>query len=248
MVTVPNTLEDATAQARAATQLALESGVRRLQIELVVPEIALKAQSLALSFTHLLERHGEGLKVLFPDTGAAALARRDWGETTFQVGDLGGRFTPIEMKIAPEDEAFLVVAPSAVEVQTVETLCNLAGERPVVLLIPQLEDVSVVGIGLAARKLRERFLSTLESAYYFRPVEGAVVLRSFPEPWTVWFEEEGDYRCIAEEAQKPMGEGLEQIIMKAITSGEGKTGDSPPPIKKPGVLASMQRFIKALSQ
>lgn len=248
MVTVPSNLEDAIAQAESAAELALESGVRRLQIELVVPEIALQAQSLALTFARLLDRYGAGLKVLFPDTGSAALARRNWGETVFQVNDLGGRFTPIETKITPEDEVFLVVAPSAVEVNIVETLCNLAGDRPVVLLIPQLEDVSVVGIGLAARQLRERFLSTLESVYYFRPVDGAVVMRSFPEPWTVWLEEGEGYRCIAEEAQKPIGEGLEQIILNALGDDSTKSGERTSPIKRSGVFASMQRFLKALSQ
>ena len=38
-----------------------------------------------------------------------------------------------------------------------EALCNEAADRPVVLLNPQLEDVAVVGIGYAARQLRERF-------------------------------------------------------------------------------------------
>jgi len=162
-MTLPNSLEETILQAKAATQLALESGARRIQVELVIPEIALLAS--------IFDSYGSGLRVIFPDTGAAMLARRDWGETVFQLGDLGSRFIPIENKIKPEDEAFLVVCPSSVEINSVEKLCYLAEDRPVVLLIPQLEDVSVVGIGYAARQLRERFLSTLESCYYFRPLE-----------------------------------------------------------------------------
>jgi len=247
MVTVPSSLENAIAEAQSATRLALESGVTRLQIELVVPEIALQAQSLAQQFAALFADYGSGLKVLFPDTGAAALARHDWGETWFQVGDLGGRFTPIETKVSPEDTLYLVVSPSSVDVKTVETLCNLAGDRPVILLIPQLEDVAIVGIGLAARQLRERFLSTLETVYYFRPLAGAVVVRTFPEPWTVWLETEEGYRCIAEEAQKPAGEGLDQIIAKAVRGEEGGLATTAP-VKKTGIFANMQRFLKALSQ
>jgi hypothetical protein len=247
MPEVPNSLEEAIAQAKEATQLALEAGYGRIQIELVIPEIALQAQSLALEFIPLFEAYLEGLKVIFPDTGAAALARRDWGETTFKVSDLGSRFTPIDSKVTSEDRAFLVVCPSAVEVNAVEKLCQLAGDRPVVLLIPQLEDVSIVGIGYAARQLRERFLSSLESCYYFRPLEGAVVLRSFPSLWQVWQLNEEGYELITEQPQKPMGEALETLLTQASQEVTEESSDIPK-LKKAGLLTNVQRFLRALSQ
>jgi hypothetical protein len=242
----PNSLEDVVVQAKAATQVALESGVKLLQIELVIPEIALQAQSLAQQFIPLLEEYGSGLRVLFPDTGAAALARRDWGETSFAISDMGSRNTPIEYKMADEDTAFLVVCPSSVEVQSVEKLSQLAGDRPVVLLIPQLEDVSIVGIGYAARQLRERFISQIETAYYFRVLEGAAVMRSYPNLWQVWLEKDEKYELIAEEPTKPMGEALEIIINKALgESTENSTVATP---KKGGLFSNLGRFLKALSQ
>ncbi|MGH2414942.1 MAG: DUF1995 family protein [Microcystaceae cyanobacterium] len=246
MTTFPNSLEDAIAQAKEATQAALNDGYRRVQIELLIPEIALQAQSLALEFISLLEEYGSGLKVFFPDTGAAALARRDWGETAFNITDLGSRFTPIDAKVAPEDRAFLLVAPSSVEVNAVEKLCNLAGDRPVVILIPQLEDVAIVGIGYAARQLRERFLSTLESCYYFRPLEGAAVLRAYPSLWQVWLEKKDNYELIAEESQKPMGDALEFLLAQA--SGNNEEDSQTPKPKKSGLLANMQKMFRALSQ
>jgi hypothetical protein len=184
---------------------------------------------------------------MFPDTGAAALARRDWGETAFLVADLGSRNTPIEKKISEQDQAYLVIAPSAVEVQTVERLCELAGDRPVVLLIPQLEDVAVVGIGYAARQLRERFLSTLLTSYYLRPLEGLVVLRSYPSLWQVYLEKENEYQLIAEETQKPLGEALELLVIKATQPEGNDTGNNPAPPKS-GLFASMGRFLRALNQ
>jgi hypothetical protein len=99
----------------------------------------------------------------------AALARRDWGDVPFKIDDVGSSRTPMEDKIQPDDEAFLLVAPSSVEVSQVEKLSNLAGDRPFVLLNPQLEDLYVVGIGYAARQLRDRFLKTIESCYYLVP-------------------------------------------------------------------------------
>ena len=80
MSNVPQTLEDAITQAKLYTQAALDDGYRRLQVELIVPEVALQAQAIALEFSSLFESN---LRIIFPDTGAAALARRDWGETPF---------------------------------------------------------------------------------------------------------------------------------------------------------------------
>ena len=236
MSNVPQTLEDAIAQAKLATQAALDDGYRRLQVELIVPEVALQAQAIALEFSSLF---GANLRIIFPDTGAAALARRDWGETPFKISDLGSSRTSIERKISEEDQAFLLACPSSVEVEQVEKLCNLAGDRPVVLLIPQLENVSIVGIGYAARQLRERFISTLESCYYFKPLDGAVVLRSYPSPWQVWLENDG-YELVAEEPQKPMGDRLDQILSKASNQEQ--------PVKSRGLLANLQQFLRALSQ
>ena len=236
MSNVPQTLEDAIAQAKLSTQAALDDGYRRLQVELIVPEVALQAQVIALEFSSLFESN---LRIIFPDTGAAALARRDWGETPFKISDLGSSRTSIERKISEEDQAFLLACPSSVEVEQVEKLCNLAGDRPVVLLIPQLENVSIVGIGYAARQLRERFISTLESCYYFKPLDGAVVLRSYPSPWQVWLENDG-YELAAEEPQKPMGDRLDQILAKASNQEQ--------PVKSRGLLANLQQFLRALSQ
>ena len=128
-MTVPKSLEEAIEQAKAATKQVLESGCGRWQVELVVPEIALQGQALALEFTTLFELYGAGLKVLFPDTGAAALARRDWGETSFRVGDLGSRFTSVKSNVETEDEAFLLVSPSSVRSEEhtseLQSPCNL---------------------------------------------------------------------------------------------------------------------------
>ena len=240
---IPETLEDTIKQAKSALKVALESGCHRMTVDLVIPEIALKAQYLAFEFAQLLkDDYGMGLKVMFTDTGAAALAKREWGETEFQVTDIGSSRTPVDSKISDVDRIFIVVSPSAVEVALVERLCNLAEDRPVVLLIPQLEDVSIVGIGYAARQLRERFISILESCYYFRPLENAVVIRTYPKSWQVWQKKDDseDYELIAETLQKPLGEVLDRILAGEDTnSSNSKTSL--------GFFGSIKSFLKALN-
>jgi len=165
----------------------------------------------------------------------------------FQVTDIGSRNTPVEAKVAPEDGLFLLAGLSSVEVEKVEKLCNLAGDRPCVLLIPQLENVSIVGIGYAARQLRERFLSTLQSCYYLQPLEGAAILRRYPSRWQIWLENDTGYSLYQELDEKPMGDRLELLLAAARGENVSEDAEQPKP-KQPGLLASLQRFLRALSQ
>jgi hypothetical protein len=249
MVALPQTLEDALAQARTATKAALEDGYRLVQVELGFSE--LKAQLIAEQFLPIIDDLGMLPKIFFPDTGAAALARRDWGDTPFKIADLGSRRLPIESLMESDDEWFLLVEPSAVEVAQVEKLCQSAGDRPVVLLIPRLEDVATLGIGYAGRQLRERFLNTIESCYYIRPLEGASVFRCYPSPWQVWQDTEtGEPQLVSETPNKPVGDILDRILAGETPSSDAVSPGSAPqaPRKRPGFLSQMQRFLKVLNQ
>jgi hypothetical protein len=234
---LPNNLDEAVVQAREATQAAIAAGYTRLQVELVFPE--LKIMPIAAQFLPEFEPLGEKLRVYFPDPGSAALARRDWGEKPYPIRGI----SDVKADILPEEELFLFVEPSSVEVEQVEKLCEQAMERPVVLLNPRMEDIAIIGIGYAGRMLRERFLSTFESCYYLRSLEGAAILRAYPSPWQVWVEKEDGYELVAEQPQKPVGEVLDQILAKAA----GESPDAPQP-KKQGILSALQQFLRALSQ
>jgi hypothetical protein len=241
-VPFPNTLDEAIAQAQSATQAALVVGYTRLQVELALPE--LKPMQPAFQYLSVLADYGPGLKIFFTDAGAAALAKRDWGDIphTIQSIDIAGarQTTPVEELVLPEDQAFLFVAPSSVEVNLVEQICNAVGERPVILFNPRLEDVGTVGIGYNARKLRERFLNTIEICYYLKPLESAAILRCYPIPWQVWSETtEGEYTLIAEEPLKPTLERLDEIFTQTF-------GTQQSPGK--GFFAEFQRIFKALGQ
>jgi hypothetical protein len=234
---LPNSLDEAVAQAQAATQSALDAGYSRLQVELLFPE--LKPMPVAEQFITLFGKQGEHLKVFFADAGAAALARREWGQVPFTIRGVAELVNPIQ----PEDEVFVFVAPSPVEVREVEAMGEQAGDRPFILLNPKLQDVSIVGIGYAGRQLRERFLNTFETSYYLRPLDGAAVMRAYPGPWEVYLERTaGNYELIAEEAQKPVGEELDKILLRATASEAGNRAS------RPGLMTNLQRFLRALSQ
>jgi hypothetical protein len=238
MTELPKSLEEAIAQARVATQAAIADGYSLLQVELLFPE--LNPMPVAQKF---LANDAFGhLKVFFPDAGAAALARRDWGNVPFKLLDVGTGRVPVKQQIEPEDEAFLFIAPTSVEVAQVEKLCTEAGQRPVILLNARLEDVAIVGIGYAARQLRDRFLNNIESCYHLRPLESATLFRCYPSQWQVWRETEDDYQLICELPKKPIGEEIDDIL-----AGTTQSAGSQPP-KKPSLFASMQRFLRTLSR
>ena len=233
MDTLPSSLDTAIQQAAAATNAAIAAGNTRLQIEWLFPE--LKPMPIAQKYLAQPLELGPQVKVFFSDTGAAALARRDWGETPYGVYGMEELVEPVQ----PEDSAFVLVAPTPVEVELAENICQQAGDRPFIMLNPQLQDVAVVGIGYAGRQLRERFLSTLDTCYYLRPLENGAIFRTYPSPWQVWWETTQDnYQLLAEETERPSSERLDQIF------AQQRQANAP----KRGIFQNVQQFFKALSQ
>ncbi len=239
--TVPASLEEAIAQARTATQAAIQAGLPRMMVELVYSE--LKGMPVAEQFYPALQDLGLTFKIYFPDAGSAALARRDWGNPDFVVRGIG----ELHSEMTPDDQAYLFVEPSSVEVSQVEEMCAEAGDKFVIMLNPKLEDVATIGIGYAGRQLRDRFLSTLEPVYYLRPRDGAVVLRCYPHPWQVWQETEAGYQLLAELPQKPSGEALDRILLGETAADPAAPGAAPKG-KRGGFLSELQSFLRALTQ
>jgi hypothetical protein len=236
MAELPQDLDQAIAQAREATTAAIADGYARLQVDLVFPE--LKIMPVAEKFLPAFEPLGSQFRIFFPDAGAAALARRDWGEKPYAIRGI----SDLKAEIQPEERVILFVEPSSVEVAEVERLCQDAADRAVVLFNAHMEDVATIGIGYAARQLRERFISQFETCYYLRPLEQATVFRAYPGPWQVWLETEAGYDLLAEEQQRPSGEMLERILAGSAND----SAEAPPPRK--GFLTSLQQFLRALSQ
>lgn len=227
--TPPDSLATAIAQAQQATTHALTAGKNRLQIEVLLPDLS--PMALAHDYLSLFSDLGADLKVFFADAGAAALARREWGNPSYSVRGVNELLTPL----VPSDRAVVIVAPTPVEVTTIEQMCLAAGDRPFILLNPKLQDAAVVGIGYAGRQLRERFLNTLELCYYLRPLSEEMILwRCYPQPWQIWQYTAGAVTCLAEFDQRPSGEAVQHIL--ARQTGRGSEG----------FLSRLGRFLRAL--
>lgn len=238
MTPLPKDINQAVEQAKIASQAAIADGLTRILIEIQIPE--LKIQPIAEQFIQAFTDRGSQLRIYFPDAGAAALARRDWGNTDYAVRGIND----LNAEVRDDETLFIFVEPSSVEVLAVEKLCDTIGPRPVIFLNPSLEDVSVVGIGYAARQLRDRFLSVLDSCYFIRPLDQAALFRAYPGNWEIWREENDSYQKLTEMPTKPSSEDLDRILFTPSDA----PADTAAPRKKPGLFTELQRFLKALSQ
>lgn len=229
-ITLPNNLEDTTEQAIAATYQAIADGATRILVDLRFPE--LKSMPIAYEFARSFnERYGNAWQAIFSDAGAAALAKREWADLDVSVRGVNeGR-----RAVREEDKAFLLVEPSSVEVDQVEKLVQLAGNRPFVMLNPRLEN-SEVGLGLSARRLRDRFLSTFETAYYIKPLELGALWRCYPQTWQVWVNTEEGMQFLSEVEQRPSSDDIDRLFRQ-------KTGQ-----KTGSFLGRLQELFSALGR
>lgn len=234
----PDSLEASISQAVEATKAAIAAHQTLLQIEIAIPE--LKPLPVAQQYLSQLPELQGNVKVFFSDTGAAALARHQWQDIPHELRGIEELLEPVQ----PEDDAFVFIAPTPVEVGKVEQICNQAGERLCILLNPKLEDVSIVGIGMAGRSLRERFLNRIEPCYSFFPLEQGALIRSYPNDWQVWWapqteEPDSEYQLVASEPSRPSGERLGEILTPMMATEQ---------VRKPSLFGNMQQFWKALTQ
>jgi len=245
-VRLPQSIEEAVLQAQWATRYAIQEGYTRLIAEINVPDlvptytVAKVSMPICWEFMKSFEEYGKGAKVFLPDAGAAALARRDWPDAPFTIAAIGD---PVEK----DDSLLVFVASDSYQIAELEKVADSASPAfsknsiPMILLNPNLEDIAVVGIGLAARGIRERFLSTFEKVYYLTAGENYALFRLYPKQWMVWLEEPEDYTLIAEVLERPSGEQIQSFIDAELEKRGLKT-------KPKGIFGELGSFLRALSR
>ncbi len=229
---LPADLRSAEGEALAALKEALaDSPSGRWTMELRFE--GLKLLPLALRLLAGLNPAERSLRLLFPDAGSAALARRDAPDLAPELGSLGDQLRRQEQdKDSSASDLLLLVEPAQAEYEEVERLCQ--GHRGgVVLLNGRLEDAAV-GIGSVARERRRGFLATWRPAYALLPLENGALRFACPGPWELYRLDPDGYRLAACFDLKPDAEQLAEALS---------------PDQGPDVLAGLQaldRFIGSL--
>ena len=208
---LPADLLSAESDLLVAVQAALASGdgsrwgaTLRFENLRLLPVALRLAEALAAAHTDLW--------VLWPDAGAAALARRDAPEMAAAIAD----FNQWTAKGDP-DALLLVVGPQPSDYDAFMALCeNHRGA--IVMLNGRLEDAAV-GIGSVARERRKGFVASWQQAYWLQPLEGGALMRSFPDDWALFRQDPDGYRWLSSSVNRPDPETL-----AALLAGEDPDG------------------------
>jgi len=232
---LPPDLRTAEAEALASLRSALAGDPRgRWTLELrfeglrLLPVVLRLAEELAA---------GEApIRLLFPDAGAAALARRDRPELAECIATFSDHLRLRQSTSAeiPENgpgaaggpegsdaEILILMGASQADYGSVESVCQAHRGR-VVLVNPGLED-GAVGIGSVGRERRRGFLAQWEAAYALIPLSGSALRRAHPLDWELFRLDPDGYRFAASFDHRPDGEERDEALQADGTGGLAMT-------------------------
>ena len=238
---LPADLRQAESQALAALLAALPS-VERGRWSVDWRFEGLRLLPVALRFCQALVDAGQAPRLVFPDAGACALAKRDAPELAASITDFRGQQRRSGTSGAADGAAddagegrtdlLLAVAPALPDYEEFEQLCG-THRGPVVMLNGRLEDAAV-GIGSVARERRRGFVAEWRAAYYLQPLAGSALRRAYPGAWELYRQDAEGFRLAAQFEQKPDAEAQLEAL-----AGEGGPGMG-------ANLRSLETFIEGL--
>ncbi|KAI0488067.1 hypothetical protein KFK09_027891 [Dendrobium nobile] len=252
---LPSDLEGAIKQSGQASAAFITSGGMRAMVELLIPQLqfldAEGAQGelweLSRIFLEtLIEETGiQKVRAIFPDAGAAALLKYQWGDANFGFASLSDR-RPVEK----DDEVVVMLVPDYQMLEYVERIASQLSDdppRPLIMWNPRLVSEDV-GVGFNARKLRRNFLSTFTVAYSMRPLPSGAIFRCYPGLWKVFYDDvnrPNRYLLAKEQPSRPDATDIEQIFGTVSQKSE----EAPSLFGKAmGMFNSLNRFMRAISR
>ncbi|KAL4422848.1 hypothetical protein ABPG75_009045 [Micractinium tetrahymenae] len=266
---LPDSLTGALEDSSRATVEALERGVDRCVVEILLPELwdplsgpVYAEEGDQLRFWKLTRRFlenlaaalpGKRIRAVYPDVGVAAMLKNQWTDAPFGFASLNDR-----RPVSEDDDIVVLAAPDPPGADDAIRISERLGEgQCMVMFNPRLASADV-GVGLSIRRMRDSFLSRFTTTYSLRPIQDVgSVFRRYPGMWQVFVQDPelpGRYKLVAERLSRPGGEALDYILVDALgpppgaeggQQGGGATGF----INQLGVtISGLQRFMRSLSQ
>ncbi|XP_028547622.1 uncharacterized protein LOC110108960 isoform X2 [Dendrobium catenatum] len=241
------------------------------QVELLIPQLqfldAEGAQGelweLSRIFLEtLIEKTGiQKVRAIFPDAGAAALLKYQWGDANFGFArtriictsrqcDFIILYLSDRRPVEKDDEVVVMLVPDYQMLEYVERIASQLSDdppRPLIMWNPRLVSEDV-GVGFNARKLRRNFLSTFTVAYSMRPLPSGAIFRCYPGLWKVFYDDvnrPNRYLLAKEQPCRPDATDIEQIFGTVSQKSE----EAPSLFGKAmGMFNSLNRFMRAISR
>jgi hypothetical protein len=213
---LPADLRTAEAEALQALQAALAAGSGgRWTVEFRFEGLRLMPVVLRLLESLMAER--PGVRLLFPDAGATALARRDAPALAEHIGSFSDQRR--RQQEEPSSGVLLLVGASQAEYELVEEVCGRHRDA-VVLVNPALEDAAV-GIGSVARQRRRGFLAGWRAAYALLPKADRALRCAYPGDWELYRLDPDGFRLAGSFEQKPDAEQQDLALSGRQEAGLG---------------------------
>ena len=220
---LPPDLQAAETEALAALRSALAVSARgRWTLELRFE--GLRLLPVVLRLAGELQASGMAIQLLFPDAGAAALARRDGPDLADRIATFADHQRSQAVTLSGDDSPanlLILVGASQAEYASVESVCQAHPGRAV-LVNPALEDAAV-GIGSVGRERRRGFLAGWEAAYALIPLTGSALRRAHPHDWELYRLDPDGYRLAASFDHRPDGEERDGALEGGGSGGIGMT-------------------------
>ena len=170
------------------------------------------------------------LSILWPDAGAAALARRDASDLADRILDF--RQWMQRCGDQPSDGLLLAVMPQPADYEEFEQVCTRHG-GVTLMLNGRLEDAAV-GIGSVARERRRGFVSSWRQAFWLEPIDGGALMRCYPDDWRLYRQDPDGYRQLEVLPERPDPDTTAALL----------AGEDPDSIKQQ--LSGVDRFLDGL--
>jgi len=212
---LPADLRSAEAEALEAIQAALaeaDTGLWTVEFRFE----GLRIMPVALRLLAALSARDPKARLVFPDAGAAALAKRDAAEQAPQICALGDVMR-LQQADGGSTGLLVLVAPTPADYEEVESVCAQHRGR-IVLVNGKLEDAAI-GIGTVARERRKGFLASWRSAYALLPMAEGALRHLHPTGWELYRRDPDGYRPVQEFEHKPDPEQIAEALDSAGNSG-----------------------------
>ena len=186
---------------------------RRLSASLLFEN--LRVLPVALRLGAALDDAGFEPTLLWPDAGAAALARREAPELQASIKDFNQ--WSAESDAGERTNLIVAISPQPSDYDAFQEICDAHGGM-VLMLNGRLEDAAV-GIGSVARERRRGFVASWTACYWLQPVDTGALMRIHPDDWRVFRQDPDGYRLAGTLSSRPDSEGLAELLSVEGTQG-----------------------------
>ena len=201
MFYLPEDLNKALSDMEKATLANVYSDENRFTIEFKFEGI--KFNNICIRLYKLLSKNNNTF-ITYGDTGAAALAQRDFYEIKEKIYTFKS-FTD-STQINNIDSVLISMLPQPYDFDSFEPMCeNFKGKH--YSINPKFED-SNIGIGNVIRERRKNFVKTWNNIYYLQPLNKSALMHISPNNWSLFKEINSKYIFVKDFEKKPDNETI----------------------------------------